>query len=265
AAGYPLTVNAASVTSSGFATLSVDPNGGFNATVTGAGAHSFTFKAQNSQGTVAAAAATVTLTFPAATNLAVIVKDPAGATISDYRWIIEEDRSFYINPACTTNPPPTGCPTAASGIVPTFGTNFHTSYMPVVAAGCTGPLSCESGQTLGGMAAVCDVGNGVCRTGASQQTPLNPATVHLDPTKRYYISVMPGDAANSFENVNSCLDNPTPSCGHGMGGAPISFGQKNVTILTQPNPFPRSKLSVFVFEDAFPLNGDQDAGGGIDV
>ena len=279
AAGYPLTVNAASVTSSGFATLSVDPNGGFNATVTGAGAHSFTFKAQNSQGTVAAAAATVTLTFPAATNLAVIVKDPAGATISDYRWIIEEDRSFYINPACTTNPPPTGCPTAASGIVPTFGTNFHTSYMPVVAAGCTGPLSCESGQTLGGMAAVCDVGNGVCRTGASQQTPLNPATVHLDPTKRYYISVMPGDAANSFENVNSCLDNPTPSCGHGMGGAPIacvpvapavtctasSAFPANVTVLVQPNPFPPSKVSVFVFEDDFPLNGEQDAGGGVGV
>jgi len=43
AAGYPLTVNAASVTPSGFATLSVDPNGGFNATVTGAGTHSFTF------------------------------------------------------------------------------------------------------------------------------------------------------------------------------------------------------------------------------
>ena len=280
AAGYPLTVNAASVTSSGFATLSVDPNGGFNATVTGAGVHSFTFKAQNSQGTVAAAAATVTLTFPAATNLAVIVKDPAGATISDYRWIIEEDRTFYINPACTTNPPPAGCPTAASGIVPTFGTNFHTSYMPVVAAGCTGALSCESGQSVGGTAAVCDVGNGVCRTSASQQTPLNPAAVHLDPTKHYYISVMPGDAANSFENVNSCLDNPTPSCGHGMGGAPIACVPvapavtctattgafpATLTVLVQPNPFPPSKLSVFVFQDDFPLNGEQDAGGGVGV
>ncbi len=50
-------------------------------------------------------------------------------------------------------------------------------------------------------------GNGVCRTTASQQAPLDPAQVHLDPTKRYYISVLPGDAANSFENVNSCLGN----------------------------------------------------------
>ena len=29
-----------------------------------------------------------------------------------------------------------------------LGTNFHTSYMPVVAQGCTGPLSCEAGQTV---------------------------------------------------------------------------------------------------------------------
>ena len=63
-----------------------------------------------------------------------------------------------------------------------------------------------------------------------------------------------------------------------MGGAPVaaactpvppatscaaSFAP--VTIWTQPTPFPPSKLSVFVFEDDFPLNGEQDAGGGIDV
>src|SRR5437870_2081409 len=286
AAGYPLTVNAASVTSTGFTTLSVDPNGGFNATVAGAGTYTFSFKAQNSQGTVAAAAATVTLTFPAATGLKVALVD--GATkaaltdgdfgTGDFRWIIEEDRTFYINPACTTNPPPAGCPTSHSGIVPTFGTNFHTSYMPVVAAGCTGPLSCESGQTLLGAPAVCDGGNGVCRTTATQQTSLNPATVHLDPTKHYYISVLPGDAANSFENANSCLSNPTPSCGHGMGGAPIACVPAagsvmctatsgafpaTVKVLVQPNPFPPAKLSVFVFEDDFPLNGEHDAGGGL--
>jgi hypothetical protein len=39
----------------------------------------------------------------------------------------------------------------------------------------------------------------------------------------------------------------------------------DVTVLVQPNPFPPSKLSVFVFEDDFPLNGEQDGGGGIDV
>ncbi len=292
AAGYPVTVNAASVTPGAGLTLSVDPNGGFNASVGAAGSYSFTFKAQNSQNTVmSGTAATVSLTFPTATGLKVQLVDPTlvgskriltgGAfNTGDFRWIIEEDRTFYVNPACTTNPPPAGCPTAGAGIVPTFGTNFHTSYMPVVAAGCTGPLSCESGQTLLGAAAVCDVGNGVCRTNSGQQAPLNPANVHLDPTKRYYISVLPGDAANSFENVNSCLSDPTADCGHGMGGAPIACVPatgtvvctattgtfpSTVSVIVQPNPFPPSKLSVFVFEDDFPLNGEQDGGGGIDV
>jgi hypothetical protein len=291
-AGYPLTVASstgnAPVPSAGL-TLSVDPNGGFNASVAAAGTYTFTFKAQNSQGTVAAATATVTLTFPAANGPVVTVVDGQDKTtrITDYRWIIEEDRTFYINPACTTNPPPSGCPTSTSGIVPTFGTNFHTSYMPVIAAGCTGPLSCESGQTLLGVAAVCDVGNGVCRTTGSQQTTLDPTQVHLDPTKRYYISVLPGDAGNPFANgyggppactSSGGVSTPNPNCGHGMGGSPIACIPTSpavtctatgtfaaVTILSQPAPYPTAKLSVFVFEDDFPLNGEQDGGGGVNV
>ena len=122
-AGYPLTVNTASVTPSGSGwTLSVDANGGFNATVPGAGTYTFTYKAQNSQGTVGASSATVTLIFPAASNLSVTVKDGTDKTtvIGDYRWVIEEDRTFYIDPNCTQNPPAAGCPSAVSGIVPTL-------------------------------------------------------------------------------------------------------------------------------------------------
>ena len=192
----------------------------------------------------------MTLNFPTPTGLAVKVVDGTDKTtlITDYRWIIEEDRTFYIDPTKTAN-------TGGTTIVPTFGTNFHTSYMPVVATGCTGPLSCESGQTLLGNPAVCDIGNGICRTTAAQEAAVDPSQVVLDPTKRYYISVLPGDAANPFNSGNAIG-------GHGMGGAPIAFGQIAVTILAQPTPFPPSKLSVFVFEDDFPLNGESDAGGG---
>jgi hypothetical protein len=260
-AGYPLTVNAASVTPVSGLTVTVDPAGGFNASVTSPGTYSFTYKAQNSQGTLSSGAATVTLNFPTGSGLSVHVVDGLDKTIaiSDYRWIIEEDRTFFIDPNCTQNPPPAGCP-SAGGIVPTFGTNFHTSYMPVVATGCTGPLSCESGQTVLGQATVCDIGNGVCEQGpnAGQETAVDPSQVVLDPRKRYYLSVLPGDAATPFETGNL-------SKGHGMGGAPIAAGQTAVIVLAQATPFPPSKLSVFVFQDDFPLNGEQDGGGGVDV
>jgi FtsP/CotA-like multicopper oxidase with cupredoxin domain len=99
AAGYPLTVNAASVTASGF-TVSVDANGGFNASAaactTGTCAHSFTFKAQNSQNTVSAASATVTVNFVAGSGIKVALVDGATKSVLtgvafntvDFRWVI---------------------------------------------------------------------------------------------------------------------------------------------------------------------------------
>src|SRR6266853_42746 len=306
AAGYRLTValsaGNAPVASAGL-TLTMDANGGFNASVptcttTTGCTYNFTYHAQNSQGTVSGPA-TVTLHFLQASNLSVKVLDGKDKTtvITDYRWIIEEDRTFYVNPNCTTNssvaiagcPPPTTGPNGTS--VPlTFGTNFHTSYMPVVVTGCIGPtgaaLACEAGQTVydGGtlctapgvpagcsatagqhVPAVCDIGNGVCRPGL-QEAAVNPSQVHLDPTKHYYLSVLPGDAGNPFGNANGSADcingvskatNPA-ACGHGMGGTPVvptCTGTvcvfNPVTVYVQPDPYPPSKLSVFVFQDDF--------------
>ncbi|HWC17048.1 MAG TPA: hypothetical protein VG498_08530, partial [Terriglobales bacterium] len=285
-AGYPLTAVLASAPAS--LGLSLNADGSFTAQPTGAGnvacvtgtplgsqCFTFSYTAKNSQGTPSTNAATVTLTFLAGSGLAVTVLDGNDKTtqISDYRWIIEEDKTFYINPNCTdtsTTPPP-GCPTntATGGVPQTFGVNFHTSYMPLVAQGCTGPNACESGQTIVDenplsptfgqhLPAVCDVGNGVCRPDPSRQgkTQTFPRDVHLDPTKRYYISVLPGDAANPFSGG---------PVGHTMGGAPITFNQTSVTVLTEPTPLQPAQLSVFVFEDDNPLNGEHDAGGGIDV
>ena len=285
--GYPLTVVTSSVAipSGSGLTVQMDAKGGFTATVPSPGIYSFTYNAQNAQGTTSSTAATVTLTFPQPTNLAVSVVDGSTKVAlpgQDYRWIIEEDKTFYVDPTKTTN--------TGTTIVPTYGTNFHTSNMPFVAQGCTGPKSCEAGQTVfdsgtpctsAGVPAGCsatagqhgdpqqrDLGNGKCRpdTTGNGQTPVLPSQVYLDPTKRYYISVLPGDAADPF--TSGCS---TPGCvgggniGHGMGGASIAAGQTSVTVLAQPSPYPPGKLSVFVFEDDFPLNGEQDAGGGVDV
>ncbi len=279
AAGYPLTVAASTVTPSAGLTLVVDPKGGFNASVSAPGTYTFTYNAQNSQGTISATAATVTLIFPTPNGPSVYVVDGQDkkTQITDYRWIIEEDRTFYVDPTKTTN---AGASGSTSEL--TFGTNFHTSFMPVVATGCTGDLSCESGQTVLGQQVVCDVGNGACRTTATEETRVDPSQVVLDPTKHYYLSILPGDAANPFIATNlssSCLaGGASSSCGHGMGGAPLAYiggawvnpgvatlSSGQVTVLTQPTPFPPAKLAVFVFEDDFPLNGEVDSGGGVDV
>jgi Bacterial Ig domain len=270
AAGYPLTLAKSTVTPASGLTIYPDSNGGFTASVAAAGNYTFTFQVTNSQGT-SSAAQTVTLNFPAGSGLTVNVVDGADKTtpITDYRWVIEEDRTFYNDPKCSTNPVPTGCPGATTGVPLTFGVNFHTSYMPFVAQGCTGPLSCEAGQTVLGAYSVCDVGNGACRPdpGMTGNTAVMPGQVVLDPTKRYYISILPGDAANPFSAAyNGAPDCSTPGhCGHGMAGGPISPGQTAVTVITQPSPYPPGRLSVFVFEDDFPLNGELDSGGGVDV
>ncbi|MGU7780090.1 choice-of-anchor Q domain-containing protein [Burkholderia sp. PU8-34] len=265
---------------------------------------------------------TVTVTFNPGSGLVVNVMDaPSMAPdavspnknvkLTDYRWIIEEDRTMQIDPACQVNSTnttvrPSYCPPLP---VPSLGTNFHTSYMPVVAAGCVGVVACESGQTVYDpasnthKAAVCDVGNGVCRTTGTdptKQVQVDPKYVALDPTKHYYISILPGDAGNTFSNgggapyngtrqfsiAQDCKSGPsgadfaagTGKCGHSMGGATIApaqiaaakagqtaagqAGQLNV-LLTE-TPYPTAKLSVFVFEDDAPLNGEVDVSGGTD-
>ena len=324
--GLPLTVGAFAAGSG--VTLNLDPQGGFTASVPGPGTYIFTWRPVNSLGKVAAASATVSLVFPQPSNLKVSVLDARaynncqgnGTCISslvpftDYRWIIEEDKTFWVDPNCTTNSSITtpGCPGAfggSSGNVPSIGTNFHTSNMDYVAQGCTGPLSCEGGQTMldsrpactspgvpagcsatsgQHIPAVCDLGNGACRpdTTGNGYAPVNPSQVHLDPSKRYYISVLPGDAANPFPGYQGQPLCPTngaeapagdTTCGHTMGGASIpaacnilggpsactatSAFTQPVTVLSAPTPLTPGKLSLVVFEDDYPLNGEQDNGG----
>lgn len=305
--GHPLVASAPTGVVGG--TVSLNADGSFTAmpTTPSMGTQpalvTFTYIAVNSQKTPSAPSH-VTVTFNGGSGLKVNVMDAPvgqvgtnGIAITDYRWIIEEDRTFQVDPSLENK----------GTVIPNLGTNFHTSYMPVVASGCMGTIACEAGQTVfdptskSHLPAVCDVGDGQCRTSAAQQTPVDPALVHLDPKKHYYISILPGDAGNSFTNgggVPQPVDPANPQgpmrqfniqadcglytqnasqptatnwaagtgrCGHGMGGGQISAGQTSVNVLLQETPFLPSKIAVFVYEDDFPLNGENDAGGGVDV
>jgi len=320
--GYPLSVvttgtGAPTLTSGSLVTM--DRMGGFVATASGSTTSAtLNVTVKNSQGT--SASESLNITFPTPNGPTVNVVDAlafnncngnsvciSGLTpITDYRWIIEEDKTFWVDPNCTTNASITapGCPHAVgptgASTIPTQGVQFHTSTMDYVAQGCTGPKSCEGGQTFLNPAtgthvpAVCDVGNGACRldpnasSTAAGFTHVMPGSVHLDPSKRYYISVLPGDAGDPFPATVTPPDcsattgaNPgDKGCGHTMGGAQIppacnvlaagctansTTAFAPVTVLSAPTPLPTGKLSLIVFEDDFPLNGEQDAGGGIDV
>ena len=99
---------------------------------------------------------------------------------------------------------------------------------------------------------VCDVGNGVCRAEGA----------HKD-----FTTARPGGARSrpSATTSRSCRATaPTPATAWAARtiarrpDAPV-----NVTL--QPLPYPTAKISVFVFEDDNPLNGENDTGGGVDV
>jgi hypothetical protein len=240
---------------------------------------SFPFTVKDSAGN--SVNGTANVTFPSGSGLDVKVVDGNNQSIvlNSYRWIIEEDRTFFSDPTCTSNPPSPGCPGATSGIVPNFGTNFHSSFMPVIATGCTDDISCGNNQSVGG-------------TQIAAKKPISfPADVPvcggtitdecLDKNKRYFISVLPGDAAQPFlggaasaptdcqKNTDLNPDNWTTNCGHGMGGAPIAKGNhdnsQHIQVITEPSPYPPATLTVFVFEDDYPLNGEHDASGGVDI
>jgi hypothetical protein len=309
----PTTVSTAA--DAGLTSLTVNADGSFSAVAPAAGTYTFTYNVKNSQQTAASTPATVTLNFPQGSGLVVNLQDKSAPSrkITDYRWIIEEDRTFWIDPKCQVNTGGGTRPNDSYGRpcppipVEALGYNFHSAGMPVVATGCVGTMSCESGQTLLGAPAVCDVGDGICRTtdasGAplstanAYRTPLDPSQVALDPNKHYFISVMPGDGINptlqgvggpvtdsktgKTRQFDPALDCPndsdytpgTGACGHNMGGAQIGpqFDAQHVpvapavTISLAQTPLPTAKIAVLVYQDDYPLNGENDAGGGVDI
>ena len=193
--------------------------------------YNFSYHAVNAQGT-ASGIVNVALHFQPASGLQVSVMDTQDRTLpplDDYSWVIEEDQTYYHDPKNPNESDP-------AKIV---STNFHKSFMPVVAAGCTGPRSCGDLNFIAGTAVV-------------QKIRTTPADVVLDPNKRYYISILPGDAIDG--------DPDAGTFGHTTAGATIQPGQTAVTVLATRNPLPAGQISVIVFEDKGPTNGSVDAG-----
>ena len=187
-------------------------------------------------------------------------KDQDALAISDYRWIIEEDRTFYIDPVHDNHRQQFRQPAASFHLWDEFPHQLHAGG----GDGLHGAAVLRIGPDVSGSStgthvpAVCDVGNGVCRTDAHNRRRCNPSQV---------IWIRPSATTSRFCRVTR----PTRSTpesrqgGHGMGGCTDRRWTDSVTVMVEPTPLPPAKLSVFVFEDDFPLNGEHDAGGGVDV
>ena len=170
----------------------------------------------------ASAVATVNLTVNPASNIALNVQEPDGTPVTDYRWTVEEDTTWHPDP---------NVPGGES-----LATTFHKSYMPVVAQGCVGATACSADET---------------------QTPFT--SVALDPTRHYYVSVLPADAVaetdlDPAEDVEDLY-----RVGHTVGGAQIPPGATSVTVNVNKEPLPYAQISIFIFNDNGPTNGAVDA------
>ena len=165
----------------------------------------------------ASAPVTVTLTINPPSGITLNVQDPGGAAVTAYRWLVQEDATFHINPAAPPSPSAT------------LSTNFHKSYMPVVAQGCVGIVGSSDPMH----------GDAPC------STPMLFSQFARDPAKHYYVSVLPNDAGTGT--------------GHSIGGAPIPPGISAVTVIVNNQPIPTAQLSVIAFEDNSPTNGVPDA------
>jgi len=190
--------------------LILNADGSF--TYTGTTAATFSYHAND--GVSDSATATVSLDYFSPSNITLNVIDSDGDAVTAYRWLVQEDRTYRIDP---------NNPTATPLIEQQF-LNFHRSSMPPVAQGCTD----------------CD----------PESIAFNQ--VALDPTKHYYVSVLPNDATQRSDPDGFGV-------GHTIGGAQIAPGQSAVTVIVNKQEIPTAQISVQIFEDLAPTNGVPDA------
>lgn len=275
-ANLQIKVDTASVAASTCGTVSMSADGSFTATRGAAANCSFTYKVKNSQG-ASSNVATVMLSFSAGSGVVLNVVDAGDARrgvttpIADYKWIIQENMTFQVDTSATP-----------SLTTRTLGTSFHRAHNPVLASGCVGPISCGSGQSTA-------IGNGARKVVSDADALTIQAMVGdvaLDAAKQYYVSVLPADAQNpainaggapinvldatgnvvgkrQFDLSKDCgtIGSATDPCGHTMSGTAIGASQiavKSATVQLQRTPVQPAQLSVFIYEDNNPTNGQND-------
>jgi hypothetical protein len=169
-----------------------------------AGPETFTFVA--SDGTLASAPAVISAAVRAPeadedaelTNTVTLsVRGADGATISDYRWTLEEDLTFKVTPGV---PYPDG----DSSKLP-LSVSFHKSYMPVRGAGCAGE-GCPA-----------------------------PTQPKVNPLKRYFVSVLP-TASGQYSNGGTEIEAGASSATVTVSKLPLPTARIRVRVFQDNAP-----------------------------
>ncbi len=155
-----------------------------------------TFTYAVSDGTAQSNTAQVTLDIQPVSGITLNVTDPAGAALTQFRWVVQEDNTLQPDPTVPVN----------EGL----SMNFHKSYMRVVAQG----------------------------SGAAEF-----AQLALDPTKRYFVSVLPSDAGDGTASS------------HTIGGASVPAGATSVDVTVAMQPVDTAQIAAQIFNDNSPTNG----------
>ncbi|MDW7773930.1 MAG: hypothetical protein SCH71_13665 [Desulfobulbaceae bacterium] len=146
-------------------------------------------------------------------------------TGSDYRWLLEEDKTYHVQTdGSGTALPTTFDPAWDQGNdgLPggeTLAVGFHQSYMPVLATGCAG-----SDSAWQEAAACSELGF---------EDP-DPAVVN-----HYYVSVV-------------------PRSGYTIGGASFSDNDGSVTVYVNQHPIETAQITILIFNDKAPINNAPD-------
>jgi len=194
--------------------LTLNEDGSFEYTGA-AGLTEFDYVATDASGATSAPAH-VSLTLTAGVNVALTVQEfGTGTALTSYRWIVQEDNTYHLD---LVSP-------EATPVLDQQALNLHKSTMTVIAQGCT---DCTESLAFNQVA--------------------------LDPTKHYYVSVLPNDAV-SFDPANGNL-----LAGHTIGGAQILPGQTDVTVIVNKQEIPTAQIAIEVFQDTAPTNGAIDGG-----
>ena len=176
------------------------------------------------------------------TSTLVVDQNPADYTPinTGFRYLIQEDNSFYVIPGQATPTAPWPDPSN------TLGVNIHHSQAPVVCAGDTGMINGAS---------FVDTSTGPCA--GLIDTSINASTGR--PNKYYIVSVVPWHAAPAlYPQQQSNGPFYLNTGGYGMSARNFAGTDSSVTVIVTPFPVPTAQITVLVFQDNQPINAALD-------